>query len=108
MLHKFTVVPSLTDELTALQRVAYNLWLIKIGATTMVQEYPGHSYVPSYTQWQSFVDDDLARWKEGIFKAWPQVRIEQAEAQSANSVAVGSLVPVSAQVALGDIPVGYV
>src|SRR5665647_1713959 len=26
MLHKFTVVPSLTGELTALQRVAYNLW----------------------------------------------------------------------------------
>jgi len=26
MLHKFTVVPSLTDELVALQRVAYNLW----------------------------------------------------------------------------------
>src|ERR1035437_7184146 len=26
MLHKFTVVPSLTEELTALQRVAYNLW----------------------------------------------------------------------------------
>jgi starch phosphorylase len=26
MLHRFTVVPSLTDELAALQRIAYNLW----------------------------------------------------------------------------------
>ncbi|MDD2900702.1 MAG: alpha-glucan family phosphorylase, partial [Desulfuromonadaceae bacterium] len=26
MLHKFTVVPSLTEELAALQRIAYNLW----------------------------------------------------------------------------------
>ena len=26
MLHKFTVIPSLTEELTALQRIAYNLW----------------------------------------------------------------------------------
>ena len=47
---------------------------------------------------------DLARWKERIFKAWPQVRIEQAEAQVADAVAVGSMVPVSARVALGEIP----
>src|SRR5450631_3497200 len=26
MLHKFTVVPSLTGELAALQRIAYNMW----------------------------------------------------------------------------------
>src|SRR5450631_1076206 len=26
MLHKFTIVPSLTEELAALQRIAYNLW----------------------------------------------------------------------------------
>ena len=80
----------------------------------MVQEYTGHSYVPSYAQWKRFVADDLAlaldlaRWKENVFKAWPQVRIEQAEAQSADAVAVGSLVPVSARIALGSIPVDNV
>jgi starch phosphorylase len=26
MLHKFTVVPSLTEDLAPLQRIAYNLW----------------------------------------------------------------------------------
>jgi starch phosphorylase len=76
----------------------------------MVQEYAGHSYIPAYSQWKQLVADDLAlaldlaRWKESIFKAWPLVRIEQAEAQVADSVAVGSVVPVSARVALGEIP----
>lgn len=80
----------------------------------MVQEYTSHSYTPSYTQWKRLVDDDLtlaldlARWKEGIFKAWPQIRIEEAEAQVADAVAVGSQVPVSARIALGDIPVDHV
>jgi starch phosphorylase len=76
----------------------------------MVQEYAELSYVPSYHQWSRFVAEDfglaldLARWKARIFKAWPQVRIEQAEAQVSDAVAVGSSVPVSARVALGDIP----
>ncbi|MDR3579115.1 MAG: glycosyltransferase family 1 protein [Oryzomonas sp.] len=77
----------------------------------MVQEYASRSYIPSYGQWKQLVDDDLAlaldlaRWKERTFKAWPQVRIEEASAQVSDAVAVGSLVPVSAKVVLGDIPV---
>ncbi|KAB0671687.1 glycosyltransferase family 1 protein [Oryzomonas sagensis] len=77
----------------------------------MVQEYAGRSYTPSYQQWKQLVDDnlalalDLARWKERTFKAWPSVRIEDASAQVADAVAVGSLVPVSAKVFLGDLPV---
>lgn len=77
----------------------------------MVQEYTSHSYLPSYTQWQRLVDNDfalaldLARWKERIFKAWPQICIEQAEAQATDAVAVGSQVPVAARITLGDIPV---
>ena len=76
----------------------------------MVQEYTRHSYLPSYTQWNRLVADDLAlaldlvSWKERIFKAWSQVRIEQAKAQVGDSVAVGSIVPVYARVALGEIP----
>nr|WP_304598761.1 glycosyltransferase family 1 protein [Geobacter sp. FeAm09] len=77
----------------------------------MVQEYANRSYTPSYRQWKQLVDDnlalalDLARWKERTFKGWPQVRIEEVSAQIADAVAVGSLVPVSARVFLGEIPV---
>ena len=46
---------------------------------------------------------DLARWKERIFKAWPQVRIEHAEAQVSEAVAVGSSIPIDARVALGEL-----
>ncbi|MDO9068677.1 MAG: alpha-glucan family phosphorylase, partial [Deltaproteobacteria bacterium] len=80
----------------------------------MVQEYAGRSYIPAYGQWKQLVDDDLAlaldlaRWKEQIFRLWPLVRIEQAEAGVADAIAVGSSVPVSARVAIGEIPVGQV
>jgi len=76
----------------------------------MVQEYCEHSYLPAFSQWSLLVADkmalalDLAGWKERIFKAWPQLRIEQAELQAADAVAVGSSVPVTARIALGDIP----
>jgi starch phosphorylase len=80
----------------------------------MVQEYTNHSYTPSYTQWKRLVDDDLAlalelaRWKEDIFKAWPQIRIEQTGAQAADAVAVGTMVPVYARISLGDISTDHV
>jgi starch phosphorylase len=80
----------------------------------MVQEYTERYYIPAYLQWSRFVADDLAlaldlaRWKERIFAAWPQVRIEQAEAQSSDAVAVGSSVPITARIALGEIGVDEV
>ncbi|MDD2851636.1 MAG: alpha-glucan family phosphorylase [Desulfuromonadaceae bacterium] len=80
----------------------------------MVQEYATRSYIPSYTQWQRLVDDDLAlardmvRWKEKLFKAWPQIRIELAGAEAADAVAIGSLIPVFARIVLGDIPVDHI
>ncbi|MDD2898020.1 MAG: alpha-glucan family phosphorylase [Desulfuromonadaceae bacterium] len=75
----------------------------------MVQEYVDHSYTPAYTQWKQLVADDLAlaldlgRWKERVFKAWPQVRIVNAEAHVEDAVAVGSMVPVSARINLGEL-----
>jgi len=80
----------------------------------MVQEYSVRSYIPSYTQWKRLVDNDmelamdLARWKERVFKLWPFVRIEQAGAEASDSVAVGSEVPISARVSLGELPVDEV
>ena len=75
----------------------------------MVQEYVGHSYIPAFAQWQKLVDDnlalalDLVYWKERVFKSWSQIRIVQAEANVSDAVAVGSLVPVSARIYLGEI-----
>ncbi|MFH1028531.1 MAG: alpha-glucan phosphorylase, partial [Pseudomonadota bacterium] len=68
----------------------------------------------AYGQWKRLVDDDrslaldLARWKERIFKLWPQVSIEQAVAEAADAVAVGSTIPVTARVALGELAVDEV
>jgi glycogen phosphorylase len=75
----------------------------------MVQEYTDYSYNPSYQQWARLVENDialaidLANWKQKIFGAWHQVRIEKAEAEISDAVAVGSMLPISAKVVLGDI-----
>jgi len=80
----------------------------------MVQEYAEHAYVPSYEQWQAFVKDelalalDLSAWKQRIFKAWSQVRIDAVDAKLSDSVAVGSVLPVSARIMLGNIAVDEV
>ena len=80
----------------------------------MVQEYTNRSYLTAYQRWNQLVSDDLAlaldlaRWKERIFKLWPQVRIELAEAAATDAVAVGSNIALSARVALGDIPMDEV
>jgi starch phosphorylase len=80
----------------------------------MVQEYAERSYLTSYVQWNRLVADDLAlaldlaRWKERIFKLWPQVRIELVEAQASDAVGVGNSIPVTARVVLDGIPVDEV
>lgn len=80
----------------------------------MVQEYTNRSYLAAYQHWRLLVAKDLAlaldlaSWKERIFKLWPQVRIELAEASAADAVAVGSSIALSARVALGDIPMDEV
>ena len=80
----------------------------------MVQEYTNRSYLTAYQRWNQLVSDDLAlaldlaRWKERIFKLWPQVRIELAETAATDAVAVGSNITLSARVALGDIPIDEV
>ena len=51
---------------------------------------------------------DLAAWKRRIFKAWPLVRIEHAEARVSDAVAVGSKIPITARVALGGLAVNEV
>ncbi len=76
----------------------------------MVEEYAQLSYIPSYRHWARLeandlaLAKDLAAWKERIFKAWPQVRIEAVDARLGDAVGVGSSVPVAVQLAVGDIP----
>ncbi|CAH2032661.1 glycosyltransferase family 1 protein [Trichlorobacter ammonificans] len=75
----------------------------------MVQEYAQFSYVPSYRQWAQLEADDLALarelsgWKQRLFGLWPGVTIEGVDAPLGDSVAVGSNLPVSVRVGLGDI-----
>ncbi len=75
----------------------------------MVEEYAQLSYIPSYRQWARLEADDialareLAAWKQRIFTAWSQVRIEGTEANFSDSVAIGSSLPVGVTVQLGGL-----
>jgi starch phosphorylase len=76
----------------------------------MVQEYTEHCYLPSYLQWQQLAQAelapaiDLANWKESMQKLWPQVRIDEVEAKEVAEVVLGTKIPISAKVFIGDIP----
>ena len=80
----------------------------------MVEEYTQLSYIPSYHQWSGLVADDLflakdlAAWKVRTFRAWPQVRIENVDARLGEAIGVGSSVPISVKMQLGDIAVDEV
>jgi len=75
----------------------------------MVEEYAQLSYIPSYRQWTRLEANDLglakelAAWKKRVFGGWSQVGIEATEAKLSDSVAVGSSLPVSATVRLGNL-----
>jgi starch phosphorylase len=77
----------------------------------MVVEYTERSYLPAFNQWKKLVKNDMAlaldltRWKERIFKAWSQVKIEEVAAETPDPVGVGSSITISARIALGDVPV---
>jgi len=80
----------------------------------MVEEYTQLSYIPSFRQWTRLVAEDLklardlALWKEKTFRAWSQVKIEAVEAKLGEAIGVGSSVPVTVKVHLGDIPVEHI
>jgi starch phosphorylase len=75
----------------------------------MVQEYTEVSYIPSYEMWSrldknsSALAVDLASWKEKMHRNWHQVGIESIETKCMEEVKVGSIVPVSARIHIGDI-----
>ncbi len=78
----------------------------------MIQEYTERFYLPAYEQWQELYDSDqelarnLAQWKIKIERLWPQVKIDETEAQINGEITVGVMIPVKTRVFTGDIPPG--
>lgn len=75
----------------------------------MVKEYAERMYLPSFEEWRTLSGDglaravDLARWKGEMHRTWHQVRAVSVEAPAPEEVPLGSPIPVTARVALGDI-----
>ena len=80
----------------------------------MVQEYTQLFYLPSFAQWEKLAGNglavavDLARWKGEMHRCWNQVRVARVEAGAAAEVPLGGMIPVTAEISLGDIPPGQV
>jgi glycogen phosphorylase len=65
----------------------------KVQAERMVREYVTELYVPAASSSRRLTDADgfgpareLAAWKKRVIAAWPQVRIEHVESESADSL----------------------
>jgi len=74
----------------------------------MVREYAENMYLPNYKRWQLFEGDNgrveqLTQWKSHVRSKWPQVRIINIEADFPTPLKVGTQVPISAALALGDL-----
>ena len=80
----------------------------------MVGEYADRYYVPAAEFFGRLSADGLARaralavWKDAIFKAWPEVRIERVEARDNATHRVGDGFAVVATIRLGKIKPGDV
>ncbi len=76
----------------------------------MVQEYTERFYVPSHEQWHRLHEmdqsmaRDLAEWKNTICSFWPQVMIEETQAEIDGEITVGMMIPIKTRVYVGDIP----
>jgi starch phosphorylase len=75
----------------------------------MVQEYTERSYIPSFEQWQKLYESDqalakdLAQWKNEIYRLWPQVRIDETDAEIVDEITVGMMIPITSKVFVGEI-----
>jgi starch phosphorylase len=74
----------------------------------MVREYTENMYLPNYERWQLFDGDNerveqLTQWKSLVRSKWPQVNILHIEADFPTPLKVGTQVPISATLALGDL-----
>jgi starch phosphorylase len=82
----------------------------KVQAERMVREYVNALYVPAAASSRALTDADgfgpareLAAWKKLVMQAWPQVRIEHVESESAAGQRLGAALAVRVSVALGQL-----
>ncbi|HEV2256020.1 MAG TPA: alpha-glucan family phosphorylase [Streptosporangiaceae bacterium] len=82
----------------------------KVQAERMVREYVNALYVPAAASSRALTDADgfgpareLAAWKKLVIEAWPQVRIEHVESESAAGQRLGAALAVRVSVALGRL-----
>jgi starch phosphorylase len=50
------------------------------------------------------VAKDLAQWKSSMQRLWPQVRIDETEAEVSGDITIGTMIPVRTKVFVGDLP----
>src|SRR5205823_5623413 len=73
----------------------------------MVQEYMDSCYWPANARFSRLAADglrkaaELAKWRQGLMRGWPQIKVQSVESCGGDSVHVGSEVKVKAKVALG-------
>lgn len=66
----------------------------------MVMEYTTKYYVPGNQRYGALSENDraraklLARWLDGVKNAWPNIKIENIEVNSASEYKVGEVIPV--------------
>jgi starch phosphorylase len=82
----------------------------EVQAERMVREYVNALYVPAAASSRALTDADgfgpareLAAWKKLVIEAWPQVRIEHVESESAAGQRLGAALAVRVSVALGPL-----
>ncbi len=75
----------------------------------MVAEYMNVCYAPSLQRYHRLLADHLkgaaalAHWRKGLKQSWPQVQVEQVEADAHDPLKVGSQLQVKARVHLGRL-----
>jgi starch phosphorylase len=96
------------------QRIRHTLRSLgpKVQAERMVREYVSTLYVPAAAASRALADGDgfgpareLAAWKKRVVQAWPQLRVEHVESETAGSTGqrLGSALMVRVSVALGEL-----
>jgi len=74
----------------------------------MAMEYTRGFYVPAARRYQELTGDlerarALARWKAGLYKQWPDLRVVKVEADVSGEIKVGAAVEVRAEIYLGAL-----
>jgi len=79
------------------------------GSCRMVRDYAERFYVAAGKNWKQMRENEftrainLARWKQTVFKSWPEIRIEAVEQSQADTLTVGSELEVRASIRLGEL-----